>query len=43
MYESLGMTKQPRRSAEGNLVYTLEAATAEQLLVEIKTQGILQL
>lgn len=42
-YDSLGMTKQPRRSAEGNLVYTLEAATAEQLLVEIKRQGILEL
>jgi hypothetical protein len=37
------MTKQPRRSAAGNLVYTLEAAAAEQLLVEIKTQGILGL
>jgi hypothetical protein len=42
-YESLGMTKQPRRSVAGNLVYTLEAAAAEQLLVEIKTQGILGL
>jgi hypothetical protein len=42
-YESLGMAKQPRRSAVGNLVYTLEAATAEQLLDEIKRQGILEL
>jgi hypothetical protein len=42
-YESLGMAKQPRRSAEGNLVYTLEAATAEQLLDEIKRRGILEL
>jgi hypothetical protein len=37
------MAKQPRRSAVGNLVYTLEAATAEQLLDEIKRQGILEL
>jgi hypothetical protein len=42
-YESLGLAQQPRRSAEGNLVYTLEAATAEQLLDEIKRQGILEL
>ena len=41
--ESLGMTKQPRRSAEGNLVYTLEAAKAEQLLDEIKRQGVVEL
>jgi len=42
-YESLGMAKQPRRSAEGNLVYTLEVAKAEHLLDEIKRQGILDL
>jgi len=42
-YESLGMVKQPRRSAEENLVYTLEAATAEQLLAEIKAKGIVEL
>jgi hypothetical protein len=42
-YESLGMVKQPRRSAEGNLVYALEAATAEQLLAEIKAKGIVEL
>jgi hypothetical protein len=42
-YESLGMTKQPRRSAEGNLVYTLGPAKAEHLLAEIKRQGILGL
>jgi hypothetical protein len=42
-YESLGMAKQPRRSADGNLVYTLETAIAEQLLAEIKAQGIVEL
>ncbi len=42
-YESLGMEKQPRRSAAGNLVYTFEPATAEQLLAEIKAQGIVEL
>ena len=42
-YGGLGMAKQPRRSAEGNLVYTLEAATAEQLLDEIKRKGIVEL
>ena len=42
-YESLGMTRQPRRSVEGNQVYTLEAATAEQLLVEINAKGIVEL
>jgi len=42
-YEGLGMIQQSRRSAEGNLVYTLEVATAEQLLDEIKRQGILEL
>lgn len=42
-YEGLGMVKQPRRSAEGHLVFTLEAATAEQLLDEINRQGILKI
>jgi hypothetical protein len=42
-YESLGMARQPRRSAEGNLVYTLEALAAEQVLDEIKRQGIVEL
>jgi hypothetical protein len=42
-YEGLGMIQQPRRSVEGNLVYTLEAPAAEQLLDEIKRQGILEL
>jgi hypothetical protein len=37
------MIQQPRRSVEGNLVYTLEAPAAEQLLDEIKRQGILEL
>ena len=32
-YEGLGMIQQPRRSVEGNLVYTLEAPAAEQLLI----------
>jgi hypothetical protein len=41
-YENLGMEKQPRLSAEGNLVYTLEPAQAEQLLDEIKRQGIVE-
>jgi GNAT superfamily N-acetyltransferase len=40
-YENLGMVRQHRRSAEGNLVYLLEPGTAEQLLDEIKAQGIL--
>ncbi len=42
-YEGLGLVKQFRRSAEGNLAYTLEAATAEQLLDEIKRQGIVEI
>jgi len=41
-YESLGFEKQPRRSAEGNMVYTLEPAAAEQLLAEIEAQGIVE-
>jgi GNAT superfamily N-acetyltransferase len=39
-YESLGMVRQRRRSAEGNLIYLLEPGTAEQLLDEINAQGI---
>lgn len=42
-YESLGMARRPRRSAEGNLVYLLDPATAEQLLEEIKGHGIVVL
>ena len=42
-YEGLGLAKQPRRSVEGNRVYTLEATTAEQLLAEIKAKGIVEL
>jgi hypothetical protein len=41
-YKSLGMARQPRRSAEGNLVYVIEPGTAEQLLDEIKAQGIVK-
>ena len=40
-YENLGMAKQSRRSVEGNLIYVLEPETAEQLLEEIKAQGII--
>ena len=39
-YESLGMVRQRRRSAEGNLMYLLEPGTAEQLLDEINAQGM---
>ena len=42
-YEGLGMAKHTRRSAEGNLIYMLDPATAEQLLDEIRGQGILVL
>lgn len=41
-YESLGMTRQPRRSAGGNLVYVLESAVAEQLLEKIKENRIVE-
>ena len=41
-YESLGMTRQPRRSAEGNLIYVIEPGTAEQLLDEIQAKGIVE-
>jgi hypothetical protein len=39
-YESLGMAKHTRRSAEGNLIYILDPAVAEQLLDVIRGQGI---
>jgi hypothetical protein len=39
-YESLGMARQPYRSAEGNLIYVFEPGSAKQLLDEIKAQGI---
>ena len=42
-YDGLGMARQPNLSAEGRLVYTLETATAEQLLDEIKRKGIVKL
>jgi hypothetical protein len=42
-YENLGMAKQPRLSAEGNIIYVLEPETAEQLLEEIKAQGIIEI
>lgn len=41
-YESLGMIRQPRRSAEGNLVYVLKSAVAEQLLEKIKEDRIVE-
>jgi hypothetical protein len=41
-YENLGMVRQPLRSAEGNLIFTLEPETAEELLEEIKKQGIIK-
>jgi len=41
-YESLGMEKHTHRSADGNLVYSLKPATAEQLLDEIKREGIVE-
>jgi len=41
-YEGLGMTRQSHRSAEGNFVYVLELAMAEQLLEEIKEKGIVK-
>lgn len=42
-YENLGMARQPGRSPDGNLLYTLEPETAQQLLEEIKNQGIISL
>ena len=41
-YENLGMTKQSWKSAAGNLVFVLEPATAQQLLEEVKEQGIIE-
>jgi hypothetical protein len=41
-YENLGMSQRPRPAPEGNLVYTLEAAKAEELLEEIKRKGIVE-
>jgi hypothetical protein len=41
-YESLGMNRQPRRSADGNLVYSLEPAVAQQLLEKIKQSRIVE-
>jgi hypothetical protein len=39
-YGALGMIRQPRKSAEGNFIYTLDATTAEHLLEEIKRSSI---
>jgi len=36
------MTRQPRRSAEGNLVFVLEPAMTEQLLEETMEKGIVK-
>ncbi|MFO1500661.1 MAG: hypothetical protein U1G07_20135 [Verrucomicrobiota bacterium] len=41
-YESLGMNRQPRRSAEGNLVYLLNSTVAKQLLERIKENRIVE-
>ena len=41
-YENLGMTGQPRKPTEGNLIYILEPEPAEQLLEEIKGTGIVK-
>jgi hypothetical protein len=41
-YESMGMKRQPLRSAEGNLVYILEPEVAEQLLEKIKQSRIVE-
>ena len=41
-YEGLGMEKQRDRSMEGNLIYTLDSAGAEQLLEEMNRQGIVE-
>lgn len=42
-YEGLGMQQQPYKSAEGNLVYTLESNAAEQLLEKIRENGIVEI
>ena len=39
-YQSLGMVRRSRRSAEGNHVYTLDPSGAKQLLDEIRERGI---
>jgi hypothetical protein len=39
-YENIGMTRQSRRSAEGNDIYILQPRMAEQLLEETKAKGI---
>ncbi len=39
-YQSLGMRKQPRRSAEGNSIYVLEPQAAKELLEEIRKEKI---
>ncbi len=39
-YGALGMARQPVKSAEGNLIYVLDPATAEHLLEETKGKGI---
>jgi hypothetical protein len=41
-YECLGLTRQLRRSADGNLVYILEQTAAEQLLEKIKEERIVE-
>lgn len=41
-YESLGMNRQPRRSAEGNWVYVLKPTVAKQLLERIKENRIVE-
>jgi hypothetical protein len=40
-YSNLGMTRQTAKSTEGNVIYVLEAASAKQLLEEIKLRGII--
>ena len=43
-YESLGMWSNSRTGQrKGNLIYALEPETGEQLLAEIKQQGIVEL
>ena len=42
-YDGLGMFRQARKSAEGNLIYLLGPGMAEQLLEEIKSKGIVAL
>jgi len=40
-YQSLGMVRQPQRSAEGNAVFALAPEVAERSLEKIRHQGIL--